>query len=330
MKTLIPASFGTRELSWELDDSHCSRLKLKRGRCRKVWRSRTLTNCQEFDLFQIGRSHLGNPGIVVGGKAYFLLKGVNLALHGSDLGFGKLWNHSDLLPNRVHGGCDLLFSATGGARVSIGALHAVHNALGHLLAVHQRHSDVALSCDDVSDSEHARHRAVARHILAGECVVFAIHVDPWKFLRHRTDRRNDQRRAQLLFRAWDRFSLAAFDFRFNYLQSHKAPILHDDARRQPAILDAEQIFVARQAQHFLPNHLRLCDLFRGRVVRWLRQRHVLFAAAINQETALDAQFFRLYAVRFAHFRNPLFQLMHAGLNAASLQRALVVFKLKNF
>ena len=36
---------------------------------------------QEYDLFKIGRSHLGNPGVVVGSETRFLLQDLNLALH---------------------------------------------------------------------------------------------------------------------------------------------------------------------------------------------------------------------------------------------------------
>jgi hypothetical protein len=36
---------------------------------------------QEYDLFQIGWSHLGNPGIVVGSEARSLLQDMNLAFH---------------------------------------------------------------------------------------------------------------------------------------------------------------------------------------------------------------------------------------------------------
>jgi len=35
----------------------------------------------EYDLFKIGWSHLGNPGVVVGSKARFLLQDMNLAFH---------------------------------------------------------------------------------------------------------------------------------------------------------------------------------------------------------------------------------------------------------
>jgi hypothetical protein len=35
----------------------------------------------QYDLFEIGRSYLGNPRIVVGSEARFLLQGMNLALH---------------------------------------------------------------------------------------------------------------------------------------------------------------------------------------------------------------------------------------------------------
>ena len=36
---------------------------------------------QEYDLFKIGWSHLGNPGVVVGSQARFLLQDMNLAFH---------------------------------------------------------------------------------------------------------------------------------------------------------------------------------------------------------------------------------------------------------
>ena len=42
-------------------------------------------NYEECDLFEIGRSHLGNPGVVVGSVARFLLQDMNLALHLRDL-----------------------------------------------------------------------------------------------------------------------------------------------------------------------------------------------------------------------------------------------------
>src|SRR5579859_7236616 len=38
-------------------------------------------HCKESGLFEIGRSHLGNPRVVVGSEARFLLQGMNLALH---------------------------------------------------------------------------------------------------------------------------------------------------------------------------------------------------------------------------------------------------------
>src|SRR5260221_10763059 len=49
--------------------------------CDEVWNSQTHPNCKECDLFEIGRSHLGNPGVVVGSEARFLLQDMNLALH---------------------------------------------------------------------------------------------------------------------------------------------------------------------------------------------------------------------------------------------------------
>src|SRR5207302_658558 len=82
------------------------------------------------------------------------------------------------------------------ASVSIVALHAIHHAFRYFLAVDQRNTNVPLPGDDVSDPEYAVHSGVPRHILAGERVVFAAHVDLGKFLRHRPDRRNHQRRAQ--------------------------------------------------------------------------------------------------------------------------------------
>jgi hypothetical protein len=36
---------------------------------------------QEYDLFKIGWRHLGNPGVVVGSEARFLLQDMNLAFH---------------------------------------------------------------------------------------------------------------------------------------------------------------------------------------------------------------------------------------------------------
>jgi hypothetical protein len=47
----------------------------------EVWNPQTHPNCVEYDLFEIGRSHLGNPGVVVGSETRFLLKGVNVSPH---------------------------------------------------------------------------------------------------------------------------------------------------------------------------------------------------------------------------------------------------------
>ena len=55
--------------------------KVSRIGCDEVWNSQTDPNCKECDLFEIGRSHLGNPGVVVGSEARFLLQGMNLALN---------------------------------------------------------------------------------------------------------------------------------------------------------------------------------------------------------------------------------------------------------
>ena len=40
-----------------------------------------LRHAKNCDLLEIGRSHLGNPGIVVGSKARLLLQSMNLALY---------------------------------------------------------------------------------------------------------------------------------------------------------------------------------------------------------------------------------------------------------
>jgi hypothetical protein len=53
--------------------------------CDELWNSQAQPNCREYDLLEIGRSHLGNPGIVVGGETRFLLQGMNLALHSRHL-----------------------------------------------------------------------------------------------------------------------------------------------------------------------------------------------------------------------------------------------------
>jgi hypothetical protein len=45
------------------------------------WNSQTHPNGKDYDLFEVGRSHFGNPGVVVSSEAGFLLKGMNLALH---------------------------------------------------------------------------------------------------------------------------------------------------------------------------------------------------------------------------------------------------------
>jgi hypothetical protein len=55
--------------------------KVSRTECDEVWNSQTHPNWKEYDLFEIGRSHLGNPGVIVGSEARFLLQGMNLALH---------------------------------------------------------------------------------------------------------------------------------------------------------------------------------------------------------------------------------------------------------
>jgi hypothetical protein len=47
----------------------------------EVWKLQTHPNFKEYGLFEVGRSHLGNPGVVVGSEARFLLQGMNLALH---------------------------------------------------------------------------------------------------------------------------------------------------------------------------------------------------------------------------------------------------------
>jgi uncharacterized membrane protein len=47
----------------------------------EVWNSQSHPNCKEYGLFEVGRSHLGNPGVIVGREPRFLLQGMNLALH---------------------------------------------------------------------------------------------------------------------------------------------------------------------------------------------------------------------------------------------------------
>src|SRR5262249_34877993 len=75
-------------------------------------------------LFEIWRRHFGNPRIVIGCVTHFLLQGLDLPLHGSQLVARKLWDYLDLLLNRVHGFRDLLFGGSAGcSSVRIAAVH---------------------------------------------------------------------------------------------------------------------------------------------------------------------------------------------------------------
>jgi hypothetical protein len=55
--------------------------RVSRIGCDEVWNSETQPNGKEYELLEIGRSHLRNPGVVVGREARLLLKGMNLAFH---------------------------------------------------------------------------------------------------------------------------------------------------------------------------------------------------------------------------------------------------------
>src|SRR5690349_14433614 len=88
-----------------------------------------LRSSTESELFEVGRSYFGNPGIVVGSEAGFLLQAVNLALHGGHLVRGQRRNRFDLLPDGAHSARDLLFSiaAALAGRGSAGLdFHAIH------------------------------------------------------------------------------------------------------------------------------------------------------------------------------------------------------------
>ena len=132
-----------------------------------------------------------------------------------------------------------------------------------------------------------------------------------------------------MLRAGNRLRLAPFDFRFGHLQPHQPAIFHRQPGGQPAILEPKQVFVPRQLQHFLPHLLGLGELLRRRVVRGLRQRHVLLAPPVDQQAALYAEFLGLDPMRLAHHWDALFQFVHAGLDAAGLQRTFVVLELQH-
>src|SRR5215467_913455 len=53
-------------------------------------------------LFEIGGSYLGDPGVVVGGEARFLLQGMNYAFYRRHLGVGKRGDALHRLVDRVH------------------------------------------------------------------------------------------------------------------------------------------------------------------------------------------------------------------------------------
>src|SRR5260370_39460714 len=74
--------------------------KVSRIVCDEGWNSQTHPNCKEYDLFEIGRSYLGNPGVVVGSEARFLQQESNLALPLRHPVGWKLWGYFNLHPHR--------------------------------------------------------------------------------------------------------------------------------------------------------------------------------------------------------------------------------------
>ena len=61
------------------------------------------------------------------------------------------------------------------------------------------------------------------------------------------------------------------------------------------------------------------NLLRRRVVGRLRERHVLLAAAVDQQAALYAEVLAVNAVRLADGGNAFFQLVHVDVDAAALK-----------
>ena len=133
-----------------------------------------------------------------------------------------------------------------------------------------------------------------------------------------------------MLRAGNRLRFSPFDFCFRYFQTYQAIVFNDEPGRQSAVLHAEQILVSREPQHLLANLLGFRNLLRRGIVGRLGQRHVLLAAAVNQQAAFDSEFFRLNSVCLASGGDALFKLMHVGLNSARLESPLVILKLKDF
>jgi len=221
-----------------------------------------------------------------------VLQGADLGFDGGDLGCGELGNLGEFAGERGDGVGGLLFGSesaagSGGRGVllrdggAVGAIHASEEALGNFLAVDEGDADVALAGDDVADAEDAVHAGVARNFFAGEGVILAVHVEAGKFFGHGADRRDDKRGAEFVFGAGDGRGFAAFDFGFDDLEADEAAIFDDDAGGEAAVLHAEKIFALREAQHFLADLLGFGDLFGSGVIGRLRERHVLFAAAID-------------------------------------------------
>src|SRR5256885_3533884 len=107
--------------------------------------SETLPNRQEHTLFEIGRSHFRDPGVVVGREPRFLLQRLNLALHRRHLVIRKPGDRLDLLLNGLGSARHLLFSSAGSrAGISIPALHPIDHPFGHFLALNQRYPAASL------------------------------------------------------------------------------------------------------------------------------------------------------------------------------------------
>src|SRR6267143_2991770 len=80
-KLRLPKNIETPGTQFIETRRFAGRHKVSRIGCDEVWNSQVHPNCKEYDLFEIGRSHLGNPGVVVGSESRFLLQDMNLAFH---------------------------------------------------------------------------------------------------------------------------------------------------------------------------------------------------------------------------------------------------------
>src|SRR5581483_9054536 len=218
-----------------------------------------------------------------------------------------------------------------GALAAVRCRPLARQVRGDLRAVLPRRDEVALAGHDVAAPVDVFEAVDLAVLPVGEAEELAVHRQPLDRLRDRSDGGDDELRVDLALRARNDHRLAALvEVRAAHAEAGQPIAARDEPHRSGQRLDPEEILALGLLEDAPADLLDLLKLLRRRLLRPLRERHVLDAPPVVQRATPEPEVLVLEAVARQGLRDPVdLHLDQVDVDAAGLQASRYALELQH-